>query len=123
MKPDILEVEPGVYSVLAEGRSYEIRIDGDAAECRGLTVALPETGGTSSKRTATSSQISSVMPGKVVRLLVADGDTVELGQGVIVVEAMKMQNEMKAPKAGVVRGLKAKPGDTVAAKEVIARIE
>jgi pyruvate carboxylase subunit B len=124
MKPDVIEVEPGVYSVLLGEKSYEIRLEGDTAECRGVTVELPEAaGGRHTKRAAGASNISSNMPGKVVRLLVADGDAVEAGQEVIVVEAMKMQNEMKAPKAGVVRGLKAKPGDTVAAKKVIARIE
>ena len=49
------------------------------------------------------------MPGKVVRLLVEVGSHVEAGAGIVVVEAMKMQNEMKAPKAGVVISLNAIP--------------
>ena len=44
-------------------------------------------------------QIAAMMPGKVVRVLVADGDEIEAGAGLVVVEAMKMQNEMKSPKA------------------------
>ena len=63
------------------------------------------------------------MPGKIVRLLVAEGQTVEAGQGLLVVEAMKMQNEMKAPKAGHVVSLTAREGATVAAGEVLAAIE
>jgi biotin carboxyl carrier protein len=63
------------------------------------------------------------MPGKIVRLLVAEGDSVEAGQGLLVVEAMKMQNEMKAPKAGCVVSLKAHEGATVAAGDVLATIE
>jgi biotin carboxyl carrier protein len=63
------------------------------------------------------------MPGKVVRVLVAAGDPVEAGQGIAVVEAMKMQNEMKAPRAGKVLSVPAKEGDTVAAGEVLATIE
>jgi biotin carboxyl carrier protein len=63
------------------------------------------------------------MPGKVVRVLVAPGDSVEAGQGVAVVEAMKMQNEMKASRAGKVLSVPAKEGATVAAGEVLATIE
>ena len=67
--------------------------------------------------------IASPMPGKVVRVLVAAGDTVELGQGIVVVEAMKMQNEMKAKRAGRVLEMTAKEGATVVAGEVLATIE
>ena len=67
--------------------------------------------------------IAAPMPGKVVRLLVAEGDAVEAGQGLLVVEAMKMQNEMKAPKPGTVVSLTAREGATVAAGEVLAAIE
>jgi biotin carboxyl carrier protein len=122
MKPDIVEVEPGVFSVLDGSHSYEIRLDGDQAHCAGWTIAVDD-GEPSNKRGVGSSKISSPMPGKVIRLLVQDGDTVEAGQGLLVVEAMKMQNEMKAPRAGVVRQLRAAAGGTVAAGEVIAVIE
>ena len=67
--------------------------------------------------------IAAMMPGKVVRVLVAQGDEVEAGQGLIVVEAMKMQNEMKSPKAGRVIEVKTKPDATVAAGEVLMVIE
>ena len=70
-----------------------------------------------------SAQIIAPMPGKVVRLLVEVGAHVEAGAGVIVVEAMKMQNEMKSPKAGVVISLNASPGTTVNAGDVLAEVE
>ena len=63
------------------------------------------------------------MPGKVVRLLVQPGDVVEAGQGLVVVEAMKMQNEMKCAHAGTVREVRAAAGDTVAAGQVLVVIE
>ncbi|MBK6587173.1 MAG: hypothetical protein IPG22_02470 [Acidobacteria bacterium] len=63
------------------------------------------------------------MPGKVVRVLVAQGDTVQKGDGVVVVEAMKMQNEMKSPKDGVIAAIKAAEGDTVGAGDVLVVIE
>ena len=70
--------------------------------------------------TAGVQTIAAPMPGKVVRVLVAAGETVEAGQGLVVVEAMKMQNEMKALRAGKVLSLPAREGATVAAGEVLA---
>jgi biotin carboxyl carrier protein len=70
-----------------------------------------------------SAEIVSPMPGKVVRVLVNAGDQVQAGAGVIVVEAMKMQNEMKAPKAGIVTSVNAAEGVTVNAGDVLAVIE
>jgi biotin carboxyl carrier protein len=68
-------------------------------------------------------EIVSPMPGKIVRVLVEAGVRVEAGAGIVVVEAMKMQNEMKAPKAGVVVSIDAEAGDTVNAGDVLAVIE
>ncbi|HKP46261.1 MAG TPA: biotin/lipoyl-containing protein [Pyrinomonadaceae bacterium] len=68
-------------------------------------------------------RIVSAMPGKVVRVLVEQGATVAAGDGIIVVEAMKMQNEMKTPKAGTVAAINAELGATVNAGEVLAVIE
>ena len=63
------------------------------------------------------------MPGKVVRFLVRDGDEVELGAGVAVVEAMKMQNEIKSPKKGVVQKILVGEGAAVNAGDVLAVVE
>ena len=63
------------------------------------------------------------MPGKVVRVLVEEGQEVEAGQGVVVVEAMKMQNELKSPKSGHVAELRAEPGSTVNAGDVLVVVE
>ena len=63
------------------------------------------------------------MPGKVVRILVAAGDEVAAGQGIVVIEAMKMQNEMKAPRAGRVAAIQARENDSVVAGAVLAVID
>ncbi len=68
-------------------------------------------------------EIAASMPGKVIRILVAAGDTVEEGQGLIVVEAMKMQNEMKSPKSGRVVEVRARPDATVGAGEILVVVE
>ena len=65
-------------------------------------------------------EVRAQMPGKVVRVLVEAGAHVEKGAGLIVVEAMKMQNEMKSPLAGVVVSVNVRPGDTVNAGEILA---
>ena len=70
-----------------------------------------------------TAEIIAPMPGKVVRVLVETGQEVAAGTGIVVVEAMKMQNEMKAPRAGVVTSIKAEAGDTVEAGSLLAVIE
>lgn len=68
-------------------------------------------------------EIITAMPGKIVRILVEEGAEVTHGQGVIVVEAMKMQNEMKSPKDGIVKTIKVEEGATVNAGDVLVIIE
>jgi biotin carboxyl carrier protein len=63
------------------------------------------------------------MPGKVVRLLKSAGDEIAAGQGVMVVEAMKMQNEVQSPKTGKVVEIKVTEGQTVNAGETLAIVE
>lgn len=70
-----------------------------------------------------SSEIRVPMPGKVVAVHVAEWEPVKRGQGLVVVEAMKMQNELSAPRDGVVVSLRAKAGDSVAAGTTLAVIE
>lgn len=132
-RASVLEVEPGIYSVLLGGRSFEARVErtgeGLAVHIRGRRFVVEVSDPRRLSRAAGGLQregrqkVTSPMPGKVVRVLVAQGDAVEPGQGLLVVEAMKMQNEMKAPKAGRVAALSVREGATVAAGEVLAIIE
>ncbi len=70
-----------------------------------------------------AADIKTAMPGKVVRILVEKGAAIEKGDGVLVVEAMKMQNELKSPKAGIVKEIRIEEGSTVSAGDVLAVIE
>ena len=121
---------PGAYSVLVEGRGYLVRLlSAGEVSVNGRAFAVEvfdpremrerDSAGESEGRQS----IAAPMPGKVVRLLVQPGDLVEAGQGLVVVEAMKMQNEMKSPKAGRVVEVRAKAEATVAAGEVLMVIE
>lgn len=68
-------------------------------------------------------EITASMPGKVIRVLVAAGDAVEEDQGLVVVEAMKMQNEMKSPKSGRVVEVRVQANVTVSAGEILVVVE
>jgi biotin carboxyl carrier protein len=121
---------PGIYSILIEGRSYQATILAPGTiqvNNRIFSVELFDPRELRARSTAGASHgrqnIVAPMPGKVVRVLVTVGDPVEAAQGLIVVEAMKMQNEMKSPKSGIVAEIKTKPGATVAAGEILIVIE
>ena len=126
---DIRQVEPGVYSVLVNGRSYNVRVDGDdiSACQRTFRVELIDPRRWNRDRNHRQAEglqnVAAAMPGKVVRVLVSQGEQEEAGQGLVVVEAMKMQNEMKAVRAGRVVTLAAVAGATVNAGEILATIE
>ena len=63
------------------------------------------------------------MPGNIVEVLVAEGDTVTVGQPILVTEAMKMETEIQAPIAGVIKAVYVKKGDTVSPDETLVEIE
>jgi biotin carboxyl carrier protein len=102
------------YVVHVGTKSYEIRL----VDPRRLNTAQD-----SLAHQHGAAEIVASMPGKVVRVLVEVGTKVEAGQGIVVVEAMKMQNEMKAPRDGTVLSLKAEAEATVNAGDVLAVIE
>lgn len=79
--------------------------------------------GSGSEEIEGAAEIKTAMPGRIVRLLVEEGATVQTGDGVIVVEAMKMQNEMKAPKDGIIKEIRFPEGSTVNAGDVLVVIE
>jgi biotin carboxyl carrier protein len=148
---DVAAPERGVLSLLFEGRSYEVRLDrangarpgagggngsqaaasgelnisvggrayrAEVRDPRSLRARRIRSGAAEGPR-----KITAPMPGKVVRILAPEGAAVEAGQGVLVIEAMKMQNEMKSPTKGTVariahgEGATVNPGDTLAVIE------
>jgi biotin carboxyl carrier protein len=121
-------------SVLMKGKSYEIKRERTTAgtflwvgsssyaaevrDPRSLRALGKKAGDESGPRKLVAS-----MPGKVIRVLVSENEEVEAGQGIVVVEAMKMQNEIKSPKKGIVQKLVAVQGATVNAGDVLAIVE
>jgi biotin carboxyl carrier protein len=129
----VLPTMPGVFSVLLGKRSFTVALARSGSELevwaggQRHTIVLRDPRDRAGKAGRVSAagpvEIRAQMPGKVIKLLVEQGAAVSAGQGVIIVEAMKMQNEMKAPKAGTVQRIRATEGTTVAAGETLMVIE
>ena len=132
---DAVEIAPHIFSILLNGQSHEIRVspapDGKLNLQTGTSEFTAEvidprawTGRRHGYVEAEGrQQVVAPMPGKVVRILVKAGDRVEAGQGLLVVEAMKMQNEIRSPKSGAIIRMLAKEGQAVNAGEVLAWVE
>jgi biotin carboxyl carrier protein len=102
------------FDVSISGRSYTVKL---------IDPKRLRSGQNSDRHDHGVTEILAPMPGKVVRVQTESGATVKKGTGLVVVEAMKMQNEMKSPRDGVVVSVNVKAGDTVNAGDVLAVIE
>jgi biotin carboxyl carrier protein len=131
---DAVSTQSDVLSLLIEGKAHQIRRERLSSEIRiwvGDHSFAAEVNDPRSLRHRKSRadggkgprQLVAPMPGKVVRFLVGENSPVEAGQGVVVVEAMKMQNEIKSPKKGIVLKLAVVEGATVNAGDVLAIVE
>ena len=130
VEADAIRVSRGAYSILLGGRALEVTAeetsDGFLMRTNGREFKVEITDPRSWRRRRGAGielegrqQLIAPMPGKIVRILVAAGQQVSAGQGLLVIEAMKMQNEIRSPKSGIVEKL-AREGQTVNAGEVLA---
>ncbi len=109
---DVVEDE---FRVLVDGRSYHIHlVDERRMRLGGLQAGIQLEG---------RQEISVPMPGKVIAVLVSEGERVEKGQGLVIVEAMKMENEVRCPITGEVKEVRVKTGETLEAGTVLAVVE
>ena len=133
---DAVEIGADTYSILFAGRAFEARVSsedpGENAEghllvrCAGTEFRVQvrdprgwRAGRPNALETTGPQQVVAPMPGKVVRVLVAVGETVEAGRGLVVVEAMKMQNEIRAPKSGRIEHVLVVEGQAVRTQEIL----
>ena len=120
----------GVLSLIVDGRQYACVLDGDAVVVQGrrFPFAVHDPRELARRGRAAGDEqgpraVRAPMPGRVVRVLVAEGDEVAAQQGVVVIEAMKMQNELKSPKAGRVSRVAVAVGDAVGAGDLLALVD
>lgn len=126
---DVAEIRPGVFSVLVDGKSYTIHETGmGLIACNGVewtrVVSDPRdrraNGGSAESG---AREIKAAMPGKVVRVLAEPGQSMEAGQGLLILEAMKMQNEVRCPRSGVISAIRVNGGDTVISGQLLVTLE
>ncbi len=127
---DVTRVSSDILSILYEGKSYEVRRGVKDAVMIGdnsYQVQLTDPRSWRSRHRAAGGsgpqKLTATMPGKVVRVLASPGANVQAGQGVLVIEAMKMQNEVRAPREGTIASIQVKEGQAVNAGEVVAIID
>lgn len=126
-------IRPGVLSLLLEGRAHRIVLDADLADPAlhldehriAWQAEDPRSFQRRRRHAGTDGPVTlkASMPGRVVRVLVEHGAHVVAHQGILVIEAMKMQNELKSPKKGVIQKLAVKDGDNVNPGDVLAIVE
>ncbi|MGH9502097.1 MAG: biotin/lipoyl-containing protein [Terriglobales bacterium] len=134
VRMDAVLAQPDVLSLLIDGRACQVRRERLGPDLRIWVGDQPYTAEISDPRSLRGRRtraddgkgprpLLAPMPGKVVRFLVGENSPVEAGQGVLVVEAMKMQNEIKSPKKGIVLKLAVAEGAAVNAGDVLAIVE
>jgi biotin carboxyl carrier protein len=109
-----IHTEKDLHKVLLEGENFEFELFDERKALLKKSAAMGTEG---------VQEINSSMPGKIVKILASEGDEVQQGQGLIVVEAMKMENEIKSPKAGVVKKVGVKEGEAVEAGALLVIVE
>jgi biotin carboxyl carrier protein len=133
---DVRRIGPTSFSILVCDRSFDLDVvrDGDelivASRGSAIRVTLVDAARNAHRvragqasQAAGPAEIKAMMPGRIVNVLVRPGDDVTHQQGLIVIEAMKMENELKSPKAGKVVNVRVSPGQTVEKGEVLIIIE
>lgn len=133
VEADARLLRPGILSLLIAGQSHRIVLDGDLAEPaihhghQRIPYRIGDPRSLRFRRGRAGSDgpvtLKASMPGRVVRVLVVPGETVAAHQSVLIIEAMKMQNELKSPKEGRVGEVRVSAGDTVSAGDILAVIE
>ncbi len=131
---DAVLTRPDVLSILVEGKSYEIKRERTATDTHVVIGSARYSAEVRDPRSLRNrrahagfgegpQKLVAPMPGKIVRVLVPPNSAVAAGQGILVIEAMKMQNELKSPKQGVLQQLLTREGAAVGAGEVLAIVE
>jgi biotin carboxyl carrier protein len=136
-KVDLMHTADGTFSILEGGRSYNIELvphehpkhytaytlyqsyDVEIIDAEARYLMNRGANGLGSGENT----ISSPMPGKIVKVLVNEGDLIKEGETAIVISAMKMESEYKSPRDGIVKKINVKDGDTIEGNQVLIELE
>lgn len=120
-------------TVTVGGNAHTVELRGNSATVDGIALTIDPQGLEEPKpnkvRKAAmaaadeAGAITAIMPGLIMKILKKEGDKVEVGELVIILEAMKMQNELHAKRSGVIKQIAVKPGESVEMRQVLAMIE
>ena len=122
------QAQSGRYSVVVNGSRYNVEVSegfNDSIQVKSITEVENKSAKSAKKSSAaaTENDIVANLPGAVHKILVSAGDSVKKGQAVVVLEAMKMEIEVKAPKDGVIGSIEVEKGQSVANNQVVARFK
>lgn len=128
---EILGIEESIAKVEVNGTPYDVEIHRDLKMTKTPTLVRAEGPQPKGKETripkvpskTTNQAVKSPLPGTIITVLVKEGDKVTLGQKLLTMEAMKMENNVLSEKAGTIRSVMVKPGDTVLQNDVLVEIE
>jgi biotin carboxyl carrier protein len=128
---EIVDIEGNIAKVEVNGTPYDVEIHRDLKTTKTPTLVRAEAPQPKGKETripkvaskTTNMAVKSPLPGTIISVLVKEGDKVTMGQKLLTMEAMKMENNVLAEKAGTVKSLFVKPGDTVLQNDTLVEIE
>jgi glutaconyl-CoA/methylmalonyl-CoA decarboxylase subunit gamma len=128
---ELVAREANILKIEVNGTEYEVELQKEVVVSKTPILVRAEVPPPTKKETritrtitkTTNVAVKSPLPGTIVSVLVNDGDTVKLGQKLLTMEAMKMENNVIAEKDGIVRSIKVKPGDSVLQNDVLLEIE
>ena len=128
---EILNVEDNIAKVELNGTLYDVELHQEQKVSKTPTIVIPESPKPSPKEqripkvpgTTTNAAVKAPLPGTVLQVLVRVGERVTIGQKLLTMEAMKMENNVLSEKDGTVKAIHVKPGATVLQNDILAEIE
>ncbi|WP_369152752.1 biotin/lipoyl-containing protein, partial [Klebsiella variicola] len=111
----------GIYTVEVEGKAFVVKVS-DGGDVSQLSAAAPATAPAAAAPAGAGTPVTAPLAGTIWKVLAAEGQTVAEGEVLLILEAMKMETEIRAAQAGTVRGIAVKAGDAVAVGDTLLQL-